>query len=143
MALAEIPEWRRWAGRSRRLEFWICVAALYVADLGLILATKLPLVVSSLALLVWLFIATRRLNDMRGRWWLAWLPGGTGFVGGFIVGFLRTSSHGSILIPQPYVQLASVLVTIATTIYLGSAPSKRAADEPPPGTLAVDLSTFD
>ncbi len=121
MALKEIPAWRRWIGRSRRVEFWASIVALYVLDVVLILATRQSQLVSLGSLIFWLPIVTRRLNDMRAGWWWAWVPIGSGFVIGFVAGLLRVAGMA---IPAQGLAIVIGLITIGLVIWLGSAPGK-------------------
>ena len=71
-----------WKGRSNRREFWLFYAILIV---GYIAASALlgPLVASIVVPLGWVFIATRRLHDFGASGWIATIPFGLGFIGGF------------------------------------------------------------
>jgi len=111
--------------------------AAFVAIHPLSLAlTHSPWVILGVPLLVWLLAATRRLNDLRREWWLAWLPW-IGFGGAaMLAGLMRSVGQGAM---APTLRVASVLagvLALITVAYLGIAPR-------PPEPTSVDLSTFD
>jgi uncharacterized membrane protein YhaH (DUF805 family) len=136
VALKKVPVWRRWLGRSGRLEFWISMAAV-VALPALVkpIGVRFPPLLLAPAI-VWLVATTRRLNDARWRWWWAWIPVATFMLTGVVAGVVVVMTHGKVSMPFIVVEVLAGVAMLATVGYVGSAP--RAGD-----AGAVDVSVFE
>jgi hypothetical protein len=136
MALKMVPRWRRWLGRSGRLEFCISMAGLAVLHPLLVTRTRSDWLIVGAPLVIWLLVATRRLNDLLRGWWLAWLPWVTFFVSVMLVGLTTMSRHA---VAAPLLRLGSIaggVLLLILLAYLGFAPSRKPAP-------SVDVSAFD
>jgi uncharacterized membrane protein YhaH (DUF805 family) len=107
-------------GRSRRGEYWLCVAVLVAANIlaGL---TGLTLFISVALLPVWLVIAGRRLHDFGQTWLWGLIP----FMLGFTIGFLTAwARRAGVRMPvdAATLALAGNLVSLVVIVVIGAWP---------------------
>jgi len=136
MALSVVPRWRRWLGHSGRVEFWVSMVGLVALHPVLLMRTRSEWAIIGVPLVGWLVVATRRLNDLRGRWWWAVLPWGGFGLAAALTGVAAALAYTTLL---PLMRIASLVAAAGFLIalgYLGLARPRR-------DTPTVDLSTFD
>ncbi len=136
MALKTIPGWRRWMGRSGRVEFWVSMAAMVAwATLAKPIGDRFPPLLL-LPTIIWLAAMTRRLNDARWRWWWTLAPAGVFLLAALVSAVVAAMTGGRVALPFFVGAGLTGVTTLAIVVCLGSA--ARAPD-----TAAVDVSMFE
>jgi len=125
MALMKVPAWRRWLGASGRIEFWISIVCAFAIHYGMEVTTQSRRLSLLVSLVVWLLIATRRLNSLRAVWLWTVLPTAAGILAAYMAGFVRLQTGGQIEIPPLYVQLCGPVAGLLLILVLGLAPPPK------------------
>jgi len=125
MALARVPAWRRWLGASGRLEFWISILLVFAIHYAMEVTTQSRRLSLLVSLVVWLLIATRRLNSLRAAWLWTLLPTAAGILAAYLAGFVRLQTAGQVEIPPLYIQLCGPVAGLMLILVLGLAPAPR------------------
>jgi uncharacterized membrane protein YhaH (DUF805 family) len=109
--------WALLRGRSRRLEFWLSLLALFALNIGGVLVHA-AVIVSLVSLPFWLVIAGRRLHDFNQSWAWGLIPFVLGFAAGF-VGSLARARGLHLPVDQATLSLGANLISLVVMIAIG------------------------